>query len=176
MGIRIEDLLPAMQDKLREFVSGCAEYPDLTDPWQVVITEGRRLDYVQAKYFCQGRTPSEIAAELDHHHADQKTRELMQLAINEVFGETVTPETRAPGRIITNAFPYSGPHCLGAAFHARVKHGARMLTDQETPWDRLGRVGHSAGLVWGGDWKMRDEEHFELPRALWPGQEPPKAA
>ena len=31
-------------------------------------------------------------------------------------------------------------------------------------WTKVGRIGTSLGLVWGGDWVVRDLGHFELPR------------
>jgi D-alanyl-D-alanine carboxypeptidase len=29
-------------------------------------------------------------------------------------------------------------------------------------WERLGEIGESVGLTWGGRWKVRDCSHFEL--------------
>ena len=100
----------------------------------------------------------------------------MQLAIEEIFGQAALPEDRAPGRIITNALPCTGPHCLGVAFHFRIKHGAHVLNDEATPWEFIGRIVKKHGLVWGGDWTMRDMEHVELPKAQWPKPEPIQAA
>lgn len=174
MGVKIEELVPEMQAKLREFVAACAEDSRLkAEGHQLIITEGRRADIVQARYFCQGRTPSEIAAALDRKGADQIQRGFMQLAIEEIFGAAALPEDRAPGRIITNALPCTGPHCLAVAFHARLKHGAHVLDDGETPWRTLGEIGKKCGLVWGGEFKFAfDGEHYELPKALWPKPEP----
>lgn len=35
-------------------------------------------------------------------------------------------------------------------------------------WDVLGALGKKVGLVWGGDWKVKDRPHFELRRCECP--------
>ena len=179
MGVDITKLTEPMQTKLREFVAACADDPSLTSfGYQVVITEGRRRNIVQARYFCHGRTPKEIQAWLDHVKADGNQIETIKLALGEFLGLDWDEEKdpRVPGRIITNALPYTGPHCLGVAFHARVKLGERVLMDADTPWQTLGKISRRCGLVWGGDWHLRDLEHHELPKALWPKPEPAQVA
>jgi hypothetical protein len=157
-----------LKDILMRMLTRCAGHSQLGKAGlTVVITEGRRLDIVQAKYFCQGRTPSEIAAELDAHTADQRCRQMMALAIGEVFGQAASPETRAPGRIVTHALPFTGPHCLGVAAHFGIRQGARMLYP-DAPWGAVGQIAQQLGLTWGGTWKMRDVAHVELHRSLWP--------
>lgn len=176
MVAKLEPGTPELMQAKDKFEQACSADSFLKDAGlAVVITEIRRTDYQQSLDYCSGRTVDEIAAELDHHQADQNTRALMQLAIQEVFG-SATPEDRAPGRITTNAFPYSGPHCLGVAAHFRVKRGRRILPDDQTPWEHVGALAKKCGLVWGGAWKMRDMEHIELPRELWPKPEIAKAA
>lgn len=164
MAIKTEDLVPELQRKLAAFLLACGGDPDLQRlGCTVVLTEGRRTNIRQAHYFCQGRTPSEIAAELDHKQASQEIRAVMAEAIQIVFGSNAMPEDRAPGRIITHALPYTGPHCEGRAAHFRVKQGPRVLSDAETPWEIVGAIAKRCGLVWGGDWKW-DYEHLEVPR------------
>jgi hypothetical protein len=171
------DGTPELMKQLKSFETVCAGDAFLKDAGlAVVITEIRRRDYDQALDYCSGRTVDEIAADLDHHQADQNTRALIGIAIQEVFGAGALPEDRAPGRIVTNAFPYSGPHCLGVAAHFRVKRGRRVLPDDQTPWEHVGALAKKCGFVWGGTWKMRDMEHIELPKALWPQPEQPQAA
>ncbi|WP_447978101.1 hypothetical protein [Candidatus Nitrospira bockiana] len=164
-----DGLHPELKDKVTRLLHCCAEHSQLGKAGlSVVITEGRRDDLTQARYFCQGRTPSEIAAELDAVDADQRTREMMFRAIAEIFGLNALPEMRAPGRIITHALPYSGPHCLGVAVHFVIKRGPRVLYP-EAPWEIVGGIAQSRiGLVWGGAWKMRDLAHLELHRTRWP--------
>lgn len=169
---------PELMQFLELFEKACAADEFLkTAGLAVVLTEIRRDDYLQAVYFCQGRTVSEIDEELNRAEADANTCALMDLAIEETFGsKEPDPDLRAPGRIITHALPYTGPHCLGVAAHFRVKKGKRILPDDQTPWEHVGALAKKCGFVWGGSWKMRDMEHLELPRALWPGPELPVAA
>ncbi len=44
-------------------------------------------------------------------------------------------------------------------------HGPDKLEwDADDPvWQRIGRIGESLGLIWGGRWKKRDMGHFEHP-------------
>jgi len=37
-------------------------------------------------------------------------------------------------------------------------------------WERIGVIGESLGLVWGGRWRVRDLGHFELPRPIPEGR------
>lgn len=173
MGVDLTKLVPEMQAKAKAFVAACWDDPALkSQAYVVVITEARRLDIDQARYFCHGRTPAEILAWLDHVQAEQTQRDMLSLAMQEFFGAAWAEhlDVRATGRIITTALPFTGPHCLGVAFHARVKHGERVLPDQETPWETLGKISRRTGLVWGGDWRMRDLEHHELPKP-WPNSD-----
>lgn len=36
-------------------------------------------------------------------------------------------------------------------------------------WQKMGEIGESLGLVWGGRWKVRDLGHFELARVAGAG-------
>jgi peptidoglycan L-alanyl-D-glutamate endopeptidase CwlK len=41
----------------------------------------------------------------------------------------------------------------------------KLLWDGADPvWARIGRIGESLGLKWGGRWKQRDLGHFEHPK------------
>lgn len=46
-------------------------------------------------------------------------------------------------------------------------HGADKLQwDAGDPvWTRVGKIGESVGLIWGGRWKVRDLGHFERRRS-----------
>lgn len=40
----------------------------------------------------------------------------------------------------------------------------KLQWDASDPiWDRIGKVGESLGLIWGGRWRVRDLGHFEMP-------------
>ena len=160
--VDLKALHPELQDMTRRLMVKCERHPDLGGAGlTVVITEGKRDNLVQARYFCQGRTVSEIAAELDARQSEQRTREMLQQAIRGIYPPEATPEWRAPGRIITNALPYSGPHCLGVAVHFGIKRGARMLYP-DAPWEIVGRIAKDLLFIWGGNWKMRDLAHLEM--------------
>lgn len=31
-------------------------------------------------------------------------------------------------------------------------------------WAKVGEIGESVGLIWGGRWKVKDLDHFEMPK------------
>lgn len=40
----------------------------------------------------------------------------------------------------------------------------KLNWDPSAPiWTRMGVIGESLGLIWGGRWKVRDLSHYELP-------------
>jgi hypothetical protein len=167
MNVDMTNLHPQLQDRLTRLFRKCAQHPDLGGAGlTVLLHEGLRDNLTQARFFCQGRTVSEIAAELDARQADQATRDMMQAAIQDLYPPEATPEWRAPGRIITNALPFTGPHCLGVAAHFAVKRGKHLLYP-DAPWSIVGMLAKEVLLVWGGVWRMRDYAHLEL-RKPWP--------
>lgn len=43
----------------------------------------------------------------------------------------------------------------------------KLQWDATNPaWAKLGKIGESLGLVWGGRWVKRDMGHFEMPNAV----------
>lgn len=76
-----------------------------------------------------------------------------------------------PGKKVTNARGGESPHNhqvdgkpASLAFDVAIrKRDGGLNWDTEHPhWKRLGEIGESLGLAWGGRWKMRDYPHFEL--------------
>lgn len=70
-----------------------------------------------------------------------------------------------PGRIVTNCkgVTYSSMHQWGSAvdFYRNDGKGAYMDTDQF--FTKVGKIGQSLGLEWGGAWKSPvDKPHFQL--------------
>ncbi|MGM8909221.1 M15 family metallopeptidase [Psychrobacter sp. 1U1] len=71
------------------------------------------------------------------------------------------------GTHVTKAGSYKSYHQFGlAGDSAFIKNGKIVITEKD-PWAmrgyRLyGKVAKSAGLVWGGDWRMMDLGHVEL--------------
>ena len=66
-----------------------------------------------------------------------------------------------PGPIVTNAkYPYSF-HNHGVAFDiVPLKDGQPDWNDHEK-FNKLGELGKSVGLEWGGDWQFADKPHFQ---------------
>jgi peptidoglycan L-alanyl-D-glutamate endopeptidase CwlK len=64
-----------------------------------------------------------------------------------------------PGKIVTKT--KNSRHFKGTAFDVVVLKGDKA-TWKGADYQRLGALAKSIGLVWGGDWRMRDYCHFEL--------------
>ena len=72
----------------------------------------------------------------------------------------------APGNIVTNAkgSSYSSHHQWGTAFDIYRNDGMGVYTDSDGFFAKVGKIGKSIGLEWGGDWKSPvDKPHFQLP-------------
>jgi|GEM_PF-3207774 len=66
-----------------------------------------------------------------------------------------------PGSIITNA--RISPHTKGLAFDIMPYRNGKVLFDDVSTMQKLGSIGRSLGLTWGGDWdQFKDYPHFEL--------------
>jgi LAS superfamily LD-carboxypeptidase LdcB len=64
-----------------------------------------------------------------------------------------------PGKKVT--WTRNSKHNKGKAFDvAMLSHG--KVTWESSEYQRLGQLGKSIGLTWGGDWKSRDLGHFEI--------------
>ena len=76
----------------------------------------------------------------------------------------------APGKIVTNAKPGQSLHNTkrngnpaARAFDVVPIVAGKLVWDAKHPhWDKLGQIGESVGLKWGGRWKKPDRPHFEL--------------
>lgn len=67
----------------------------------------------------------------------------------------------APGKIVTNARPGYSNHNFGIAFDIGVFEGATYIPESPL-YDKVGALGKTLGLAWGGDWKtLVDKPHFE---------------
>jgi peptidoglycan L-alanyl-D-glutamate endopeptidase CwlK len=66
-----------------------------------------------------------------------------------------------PGNIVTNATYPNSPHCWGIAFDFCKNIKGQEFSDVEF-FKKVGAVGKSLGLFWGGDFKsFKDYPHFE---------------
>lgn len=72
----------------------------------------------------------------------------------------------APGRIVTKARGGYSNHNFGVAFDIGLFLAGKYL-DESPIYRKLGTVGESAGLEWGGRWtSMTDEPHYQVPTGL----------
>lgn len=71
-----------------------------------------------------------------------------------------------PGTKVTNAkgSTYSSMHQWGIAFDFYRNDGKGAYNTSDRFFERVGEIGKSIGLEWGGDWKNPvDRPHFQLP-------------
>ena len=70
------------------------------------------------------------------------------------------------GSIVTNAkgSTYSSMHQWGIAFDFYRNDGKGAYNDSDGFFKKVGSLGKSIGLMWGGDWRNPvDKPHFQLP-------------
>lgn len=71
-----------------------------------------------------------------------------------------------PGKIVTNArgITYDSFHQWGTAFDFYRNDGRGAYNEEGQFFEKVGAVGKSLGLEWGGGWKsIKDKPHFQLP-------------
>lgn len=71
-----------------------------------------------------------------------------------------------PGKIVTNASgsTYSSYHQWGTAFDIIRNDGKGAYNESGDFFHKVGMIGVSLGLEWGGNWKdIKDKPHFQLP-------------
>lgn len=82
-----------------------------------------------------------------------------------------SPERQArllkKGTHVTKAGSYKSYHQFGLAGDSAFIRNGKIVITEKDPWAMqgyklYGKVAKSAGLVWGGDWKMMDLGHVEL--------------
>lgn len=78
---------------------------------------------------------------------------------NELYAQGRTK----PGKIVTNAKGGYSYHNFGLAFDfAILKDDGSVSWNVDDKWKRVGAIGKSLGLEWGGDWKdFKDYPHFQ---------------
>lgn len=70
------------------------------------------------------------------------------------------------GQIVTNAPPGFSFHQYGMAADLVFLINGEWSWAENLPWDRLGELGLSVGLEWGGFWDSVDRPHFQLTYGL----------
>lgn len=70
----------------------------------------------------------------------------------------------APGSTNT---PLVGPHAFGLAFDVVPVVNGKAVWNDHRLWNRIGLLGKSLGLEWGGDWRsIVDKPHFQYTQGL----------
>ena len=109
-----------------------------------------------------------LAAELAKKCAAQG----LQIKIGETFRTVAEQDAlyaqgrTAPGNIVTNAkgTSYNSFHQWGTAFDIYRNDGQGAYNESGKFFERVGAIGTSIGLEWGGNWKsIVDKPHFQLP-------------
>ena len=73
-----------------------------------------------------------------------------------------------PGSKVTNAKYPQSLHCWGIAFDFVPVIGGKAIWNKPEMFNRVGALGKSIGLAWGGDWaSFKDRPHFEAPNHTW---------
>lgn len=115
-----------------------------------------------------------------HPELQMKIRELMSLCeennlkidISECLrtaeeqNELYAKGRTKPGRIVTNAngSEYLSMHQWGIAFDFYRIDGKGAYNEEDDFFIKVGRLGESIGLEWGGSWtSFVDKPHFQLP-------------
>lgn len=103
---------------------------------------------------------------------DECNRKGLKIKIGETLRTVVEQNTlyaqgrTQPGNIVTNApgSSYSSYHQWGTAFDFYRNDGQGAYNESGKFFDRVGAIGVSLGLEWGGNWKsIVDKPHFQLP-------------
>lgn len=106
-----------------------------------------------------------------------KARQLIEQAYREGINVIITQGLRTveeqnelyaqgrtkPGKIVTNARGGYSYHNFGLAFDFAVLNADGSVNwNVDKKWKRVGALGKSLGLEWGGDWKkFKDYPHFQ---------------
>lgn len=99
-------------------------------------------------------------------------RQGLKIAIGETFRTVAEQDAlyaqgrTAPGNKVTNAqgSTYSSYHQWGTAFDIYRNDGQGAYNEAGNFFGRVGAIGVSLGLEWGGNWKSPvDKPHFQLP-------------
>lgn len=138
---KIEDLDERVRDKAVAFLSALKDAGIA-----VLVVETRRSFAVQKAYFAQGRkTLTEVNT------------------LRRAAGLGLLSEGENRRRI---TWTIDSKHLQGLALDVvPLKDGKAWWSAPVTLWERIGRIGESCGLEWGGRWKNVDRPHFQLPQA-----------
>lgn len=155
--------LDALDDKIRSKARRFLVLVDGHDiPVRVTCT--RRTLYVQARLYRQGRTIEEIEAKEKELSDMWGRHDLAKILIS--VGPQMNPN------VVTNAGPGQSLHNYGLAFDVVPMVNGDPNWDDKSPagiarWEKLGSLGESLGLEWGGRWHHPDRPHFQVSGGIW---------
>lgn len=140
MSKNIDDLHPAVANMCRTHVAIAEEELGI----DLIVTSTKRTFEEQARLYSQGRYEAGTEVTIEGH--------------------TVTVPK---GRRVTNAKPGRSWHNYGLAYDIAPSVDGKINwnynpKDKEDLWNKVGEIGISLGLEWGGKWKtFRDVPHFQ---------------
>lgn len=142
----VNELVPEMKEKCELFLTKCKEAG-----LSVRINETRREEITQVLYYLQGRLDeknnSNIVAEFNNI---RKAHKFWPLLASDAISKQIT-------------WTLKSKHMDGKAFDAvpRNEKGDWWNAPDDV-WEKMGVIGESCGLKWGGRWKNKDSPHFEM--------------
>ena len=142
----LESLTPAARDRARDALTAMKSDDTLRElgAADVIANETLRELTVQMAYYSRGRmSPSGDV------QAMYKAAGLGPIGVAEAK-QAIT-------------WTLDSKHLRGEAVDfVPVRAGVAWWGAPVAVWDRMGAIGESAGLKWGGRWKQRDCPHFEI--------------
>jgi hypothetical protein len=146
----IESLAEPMRKKISELIAACDQAGQ-----SVFVFETLRDENVQAAYCAQGRESLE------------RVNQLRGFAGLSSIGAVQNKQKITDDPPLGLATIYKGVgHGNGTAADIvpQKGNGALWWNAPYEVWEKIGKIGESLGLVWGGRWKSRDYPHFQMPR------------
>ena len=147
MSNKLEDLEPVFRDKATKAFELMRSDEKLRalGVVSIIIVETRRTLATQMAYYSRGRM-----GKPEYVRAMYEAAGLYQPTDNECD----TP----------NTWTLKSKHIEGRAVDlAPSRDGRSIWWDAPlSVWRRMGEIGKSAGLIWGGDWDTVDLPHFEI--------------
>lgn len=140
----IADLQPQFQTKARNAYELMQKDQDLKDMGveAIAISETKRSLVTQMAYYSRGRMDPE---------------DVKKMYAAAGLYDISTEEAKTP-----NTWTLKSKHIDGLAIDlVPVKDGKYWWTAPYLVWERMGEIGESVGLSWGGRWKTADCPHFE---------------
>lgn len=123
---------------------------------------------------------SRTFAQLDRDYANRLISVFIVMKQQYGYDMTMLEGYRSPERqdslssSVTQAKSFQSYHQYGMASDCAFMKDGKLMTDPRDPWTMkgyklLGEVAKSVGLVWGGNWTLKDYGHteFHAPKAVY---------